>query len=51
MAKTYILDTNVLVHDPNSLFAFQDNEVVIPLAVVEEIDAQKKRQPHSRPGP
>jgi len=44
MAKTYILDTNVLLHDPKSIFAFQDNEVVIPLAVVEEIDTQKKRQ-------
>jgi PhoH-like ATPase len=44
MAKTYVLDTNVLLHDPKSLLAFQENEVVIPLAVIEEIDAQKKRQ-------
>jgi PhoH-like ATPase len=44
MAKTYVLDTNVLLHDPKSLFAFQENDVVIPLAVVEEIDNQKKRQ-------
>ena len=44
MVKTYVLDTNVLLHDPKSLFAFQENDVVIPLAVVEEIDNQKKRQ-------
>jgi len=44
MAKTYVLDTNVLLHDPKSLFAFPENNVVIPLAVVEEIDNQKKRQ-------
>lgn len=44
MGKTYVLDTNVLLHDPKSLFAFQENAVVIPLAVVEEIDNQKKRQ-------
>lgn len=44
MTKTYVLDTNVLLHNPNALFAFQDNEVVIPLAVIEEIDNQKRRQ-------
>jgi PhoH-like ATPase len=44
MRKTYVLDTNVLLHDPNSLNAFQENEVVIPLAVIEEIDNQKRRQ-------
>lgn len=43
MRKTYILDTSVLVHDPRALFVFQDNEVVIPLAVIEEIDGHKKR--------
>jgi PhoH-like ATPase len=44
MLKTYIMDTNVLLHDPKSLFVFEDNCVVIPLAVIEEIDNQKKRQ-------
>ena len=44
MPKTYVLDTNVLLHDPEALFAFQDNEVVIPFAVIEEIDNQKRRQ-------
>ncbi|MCF8033085.1 MAG: PhoH family protein [Desulfarculaceae bacterium] len=44
MSKTYVLDTNVLLHNPSSLFAFQENNVVLPLAVIEEIDDQKKRQ-------
>jgi PhoH-like ATPase len=43
-AKTYVLDTNVLLHDPEALLSFDDNEVVIPLVVIEEIDSQKKRQ-------
>jgi PhoH-like ATPase len=41
MSKIYILDTNVLLHDPRSLFAFQDNEVVIPLVVLDELDKKK----------
>ena len=44
MPKTFVIDTNVLLHNPNALFAFQENNVVIPLAVIEEIDNQKKRQ-------
>ncbi len=42
--KTYVLDTNVLLHNPQALFAFQENEVVLPLAVIEEMDDQKRRQ-------
>jgi len=42
--KIFVLDTNVLLHDPRSLFAFEDNEIVIPFSVIEEIDNQKKRQ-------
>lgn len=41
MTKLYILDTNVLLHDPRSLFAFEDNEVVIPLVVLDELDKKK----------
>ncbi|MFH1860317.1 MAG: PhoH family protein [bacterium] len=41
--KTFVLDTNVLLHDPNAIFVFADNEVVVPLCVIEEIDEQKKR--------
>ena len=44
MQKTFVLDTNVLLHNPNSLFVFEDNHVVLPLAVIEEIDDLKKRQ-------
>lgn len=43
MPKTYVLDTNVLLHNPRSIFVFENNNVVIPLAVVEEIDDQKRR--------
>ncbi|HOI74919.1 MAG TPA: PhoH family protein [Syntrophales bacterium] len=44
MVKLFVLDTNVLLHNPGSLFSFEDNEVVIPIAVIEEIDNQKRRQ-------
>ena len=40
--KNYILDTNVLLHDPNSLLSFQDNRVLIPIEVIEEIDRFKR---------
>jgi PhoH-like ATPase len=40
--KNYILDTNVLLHDPNSLMSFQDNNVMIPIEVIEEIDKFKR---------
>ena len=43
MAKTYVLDTNVLLHDPESLFSFEDNLIVLPLSVIEELDFIKKR--------
>jgi PhoH-like ATPase len=44
MRKTYVLDTNVVLHNPDAVFAFEDNEVVIPLLVIEEIDGLKRRQ-------
>jgi PhoH-like ATPase len=40
--KNYILDTNVLLHDPNSLLSFQENSVLIPIEVIEEIDRFKR---------
>lgn len=40
--KNYILDTNVLLHDPNSLLNFQENNVFIPIEVIEEIDRFKR---------
>ncbi|HKI52066.1 MAG TPA: PhoH family protein [Geothermobacteraceae bacterium] len=42
MKKTYVLDTNVLLHDPQALFRFEDNDLVIPITVIEEIDNFKK---------
>ena len=42
MQKTFILDTNVLIHDPESIFSFADNKVVIPMSVIEELDKVKK---------
>jgi PhoH-like ATPase len=40
--KNYILDTNVLLHDPSSLLSFQENHVLIPIEVIEEIDRFKR---------
>ena len=40
--KNYILDTNVLLHDPNSLLSFEENSVLIPIEVIEEIDRFKR---------
>jgi PhoH-like ATPase len=40
--KNYVLDTNVLLHDPNSVLNFKDNNVLIPIEVIEEIDRFKR---------
>jgi PhoH-like ATPase len=40
--KIFILDTNVLIHDPQALFSFAEHRVVIPIVVIEEIDQFKK---------
>ena len=40
--KTYVVDTNVLLHDPNALFAFEEHEIIIPIVIIEEIDRFKK---------
>ena len=40
--KNYILDTNVVLHDPNALLNFADNNVLIPIEVIEEIDRFKR---------
>lgn len=44
MKKTYVLDTNVLLSDPNSFMSFEDNDVIIPMIVLEELDRHKSRQ-------
>jgi PhoH-like ATPase len=40
--KHFVLDTNVLIHDPGAIFQFGDNEVVLPIFVLEEVDQFKK---------
>ncbi|WP_243385211.1 PhoH family protein [Aeribacillus kexueae] len=42
MGKVYVLDTNVLLQDPNAIYSFHDNEVVIPAVVLEEVDSKKR---------
>ena len=42
--RLYVLDTNVLLHNPNALFVFQENHVAIPYPVLEELDAMKRRE-------
>ncbi len=42
MDKIFVLDTNVLIHNPQSIFAFDEHRVVIPIVVIEEIDQFKK---------
>jgi PhoH-like ATPase len=44
LSKTFVLDTNVLLFDPHSVFKFGENKVYIPLIVVEELDRFKKDQ-------
>ena len=39
--KTFILDANVLLHEPEAIFSFADNKIVIPMTVVEELDSFK----------
>ena len=42
MKKNYVLDANVLLHDPEAIFKFEDNNVVIPIYALEEIDQFKR---------
>ena len=42
MIKNFVLDTNVLLHDPMAIFKFQDNRVFVPITVIEELDHFKK---------
>jgi PhoH-like ATPase len=46
--KTYVLDTNVLLHDPQSIFKFEENNLAIPVEVLEELDAIKTEQSTER---
>lgn len=40
--RLYVLDTNVLMHDPTSMFRFEEHDVFLPMIVLEELDAAKK---------
>lgn len=42
MQKTFVLDTNVLIHDSDAMFSFADNKVIIPMSVIEELDKVKR---------
>jgi PhoH-like ATPase len=41
-AKLFVLDTNVLMHDPTSLFRFEEHDVFLPMVTLEELDDHKK---------
>src|SRR6056297_302983 len=43
MNNIYVLDTNVLLDDPKALYDYENNEVILPLAVLEELDDQKRK--------
>ena len=40
--KNFVLDTNVLLYDPQALFKFEENNIIIPITVIEEVDRFKK---------
>jgi PhoH-like ATPase len=42
MKKNYVLDTNVVLYDPRAIFKFEDNDVILPIYVIEEIDQFKR---------
>jgi PhoH-like ATPase len=42
MKKNYVLDANVLLHDPQAIFKFEDNNVIIPIYAIEEVDQFKR---------
>lgn len=44
MTKIFVLDTNVLLDDPNALFSFADNDIVLPYQVIEELEKHKTSQ-------
>ncbi len=40
--RVFVLDTNVLMHDPAAIFRFDEHDIHIPMVVLEELDARKK---------
>ena len=46
--RLFVLDTNVLMHDPAALFRFKEHDLFIPMVVLEELDAGKKGMSEAR---
>lgn len=42
MVKIYVIDTNILIQNPRALLSFEDNQVILPVVVLEELDNLKK---------
>ena len=42
MKKNYVLDTNVILYDPHAIYKFEDNDVILPIFVIEEVDQFKR---------
>jgi PhoH-like ATPase len=42
LTKLFVLDTNVLMHDPTSLYRFEEHDIFLPIATLEELDSNKK---------
>ena len=40
--KLFVLDTNVLMHDPSSIFRFEEHDIYLPMVTLEELDNNKK---------
>ena len=40
--RAFVLDTNVLMHDPAAVFRFEEHDIYLPMGVLEELDAGKK---------
>src|SRR5580658_9127963 len=40
--RLFVLDTNVLMHDPTAIFRFEEHDIYLPMVVIEELDANKK---------
>ena len=44
MRKIYVIDTNILIHAPEAILNFEDNEVLLPMVVLEELDGLKNSE-------
>jgi PhoH-like ATPase len=44
----FVLDTNVLMHDPTAIFRFKEHDIFLPMVVLEELDAARRACRRSR---